>query len=79
MIRRKWVKALFVAYVLGVLFCITVTANHWLLDAVGGLAVLGLGALGAWGIDRAGAAWRARGRVPDRGGVSTPPAPSGAC
>jgi PAP2 superfamily len=77
MIRRKWVKALFITYVLGVLFCITVTANHWLLDAVGGLAVLGLGALGAWGIDRAGAAWRARGR----GGaeLSTPPAPSGAC
>jgi hypothetical protein len=79
MIRRKWVKGLFVAYVLGVLFCITVTANHWLLDAVGGLAVLGLGALGAWGIDRAGAAWRARGTPRDEGGVSTRPAPSGAC
>jgi hypothetical protein len=75
MIRRKWVKALFVAYVLGVLFCITVTANHWLLDAVGGLAVLGLGALGAWGIDRVGAAWRAR----RQRSVSTPTAPAGAC
>jgi len=67
------VRGLLVAYVAGVLFCITVTANHWLLDAVGGLVVLGLGALGAWGIDRAGVAWRAR------RAVSTPLAPGGAC
>ena len=73
LLRRRWVRGLLVAYVAGVLFCITVTANHWLLDAVGGLVVLGLGALGAWGIDRAGVAWRAR------RAVSTPPAPAGAC
>ena len=56
LIRRRWLRAALVAYVLGVIFCITVTANHWLLDAVGGWAVLGLGFLGALGIER-GSAW----------------------
>jgi hypothetical protein len=51
MIRRKWVRGALVAYVIGVLFCITVTANHWLLDAVGGLVVLGLGYAGSLGIE----------------------------
>jgi hypothetical protein len=60
MIRRKWVRGLLVAYVIGVLFCITVTANHWLLDAVGGLMVLGLGYAGALAIERVSAAVRAR-------------------
>jgi PAP2 superfamily len=45
--RRRWARALLVVYVLAVLFCITVTANHWLLDAAGGWAVLGLGYTGA--------------------------------
>ena len=57
--RRRWARALLVAYVLAVLFCITVTANHWLLDAVGGWAVLGLGYAGARLIER-GAAMRRR-------------------
>ena len=60
MIRRRWLRALLVAYCIGVLFCITVTANHWLLDAVGGLVVLGLGYSGALGIERASAWLRAR-------------------
>jgi PAP2 superfamily protein len=52
-VRRKWAKLLLVFYPLTILFCITVTANHWLLDAVGGWVVLGLGYLGACGIDAA--------------------------
>ena len=60
LIRRRLVRAVLVAYVAGVIFCITVTANHWLLDAVGGWIVLALGYAGAVGIDRIGASWRAR-------------------
>ena len=47
-----------VAYVLGVIFCITVTANHWLLDAVGGWLVLALGYATALVIERVGGAIR---------------------
>jgi hypothetical protein len=60
LVRRRWVRVLLVLYLLSVIFCITVTANHWLLDAVGGWIVLGLGYAGAVGIDRLGGAWRAR-------------------
>src|SRR5260370_24829360 len=42
LVRRRWVKALLIVYPLTILFCITVTANHWLLDAVGGWIVLRL-------------------------------------
>lgn len=59
LVRRRWVRALLVIYALAVLFCITVTANHWLLDAPGGWVVLALGYAGAVGIDRAGAYRRA--------------------
>ena len=52
-VRRKWAKLLLVLYPLTILFCITVTANHWLLDAVGGWVVLGLGYLGARGVEAA--------------------------
>lgn len=52
LVRRRWLKALLVAYPLAILFCITVTANHWLLDAAGGLGVLAVGYLGAAAIDR---------------------------
>jgi hypothetical protein len=64
MIRRKWVRGVLVAYVIGVLFCITVTANHWLLDAVGGVAVVALGYAGAVGVDRVTALVRARRAAP---------------
>jgi hypothetical protein len=47
LVQRRWVRALLVAYPLSILFCITVTANHWLLDAVGGWVVLALGYGGA--------------------------------
>jgi hypothetical protein len=64
LVRRRWVKALLVVYPLTILFCITVTANHWLLDAVGGWIVLGLGYAGASAIGAALSARRAR-RAPD--------------
>lgn len=51
LVRRRWMRTLLVLYPLSILFCITVTANHWLLDAVGGWVVLGLGYLGALGIE----------------------------
>ena len=59
-LRRRWLHALLALYVAGVVFCITVTANHWLLDAPGGWAVLALGWLGAVAIERSGIAWRRR-------------------
>ena len=44
-LRSWWAKAAAVIYPLFTLFAIVVTANHFVLDAVGGLVVLGLGAL----------------------------------
>src|SRR5262249_36053052 len=41
LVRRRWLRVLLVLYPITALFCITVTANHWLLDAVGGLVVIG--------------------------------------
>jgi len=60
LVRRRWGRALLVAYVLAVLFGITVTANHWLLDAAGGWAVLGVGYTGALLIGRAASRRRTR-------------------
>jgi hypothetical protein len=45
LIRRRWARFLLVLYPLATLFCIVVTANHYLLDAVGGLVGLGVGYL----------------------------------
>jgi hypothetical protein len=42
-IRPRWGKALVFAYPLVTLFCIVVTANHYILDAAGGALVLGVG------------------------------------
>ncbi len=41
--RRWWSRALLVLYPMATLFCIVVTANHYFLDAAGGLVCLGLG------------------------------------
>ncbi len=41
--RKSWAKVLLVLYPMTILFCIVVTANHWILDAVGGWIVLGVG------------------------------------
>ena len=41
--RRWWTKALAIAYPIITLLCIVITANHFILDAAGGLFILGLG------------------------------------
>jgi len=41
--RKAWVKVLLVVYPVTIFFCIVVTANHWILDAVGGWIVLAAG------------------------------------
>ncbi|MGZ7003909.1 MAG: phosphatase PAP2 family protein, partial [Acidimicrobiales bacterium] len=43
--RHRWAKVLVALYPLTTVFAIVVTANHYLLDAVGGVAVLGVGYL----------------------------------
>jgi PAP2 superfamily len=43
LVRRPWAKVLLALYPLTIIFCIVVTANHWILDAVGGWVVLALG------------------------------------
>jgi len=53
LLRRTWVKALWALYPVTIIFCIVVTANHWILDAVGGWAVFAIGYLGARGIEGA--------------------------
>jgi membrane-associated phospholipid phosphatase len=61
LVRRPWAKVLLALYPVSIFFCIVVTANHWILDAVGGWVVLALGFLGALGIERVQARWgRAR-------------------
>jgi hypothetical protein len=42
-LRRRWLQVLVCLYPVATLFAITVTANHWILDAVGGWVVLALG------------------------------------
>jgi hypothetical protein len=66
LVRRRWLRALLALYPLTILFCITVTANHWLLDAVGGWAVLGIGYTTARVIEAVGIKGR-RGRAAARG------------
>jgi hypothetical protein len=51
LVRRRWAKALLVLYPIATLFCIVVTGNHYLLDAVGGLVCLGLGYVLGRGLD----------------------------
>lgn len=47
--RRRWARALVLAYPPATLFAIVVTANHFWLDAAGGVLVLGVGyLLGRW-------------------------------
>jgi hypothetical protein len=43
LLRRRWAKALAVAYPLLTLFCIIVTANHYWIDGLGGLLGLSVG------------------------------------
>lgn len=47
--RRRWIRAAVLLYPAFTLFAIVVTANHFWIDGVGGLLVLGLGfLLGGW-------------------------------
>jgi hypothetical protein len=59
-LRSRWAKALVVVDVVFTLFAIVVTANHWILDAVGGWAVLAL----SWALVTVYERWRARGTEP---------------
>jgi len=42
-VRRRWIKALLIAHPFVTLFSIVVTANHYFLDALGGVVVFALG------------------------------------
>ena len=56
MMRRRWSRVLVWSYPVLTLFTIVVTANHYWLDAVGGLAALGVGAaIARWLTRRLGA------------------------
>jgi len=49
LMRRRWTKAAVLLYPALTMFCIVVTGNHFWLDGLGGLLVLGLGfAIGMW-------------------------------
>lgn len=71
LVRRPWAKALLALYPVGILFCIVVTANHWILDAAGGWVVLGLGYLCARALEAVGQP----ARTPDPGGQLIRPTP----
>ena len=55
-IRQVWLKALLLVYPFVTLFAVVVTANHWILDGVGGWVVLTIGWLTIVLVER----WRAR-------------------
>lgn len=52
LLRRRWLRRATLLYPLATLFCIVVTANHFWLDGVGGLAAFGFGLVAAWGFQR---------------------------
>jgi membrane-associated phospholipid phosphatase len=43
--RRRWTRALAVAHPIATVFAVVVTANHYLLDVVGGAVVFGVACL----------------------------------
>jgi hypothetical protein len=43
LLRRRWTRALLIAYPVITLVCIVVTANHYWIDGLGGLLCLGIG------------------------------------
>jgi hypothetical protein len=53
-VKHWWAKSLAVLYPVLTVTVIVVTANHYLLDAVGGFAILGFGYVGARLLTRAG-------------------------
>ncbi len=58
--RRRWVKVLVILYPFATLFCILITANHYWLDAAGGLVTLGVGTLLGWQLALAVHRWSDR-------------------
>jgi membrane-associated phospholipid phosphatase len=58
--RRWWLKALAGSYVLATTFVVVVTANHWVLDAVAGAAIV---AACWWFAGRSHGLWLKRGRA----------------
>jgi hypothetical protein len=53
-VKSTWTKVAFVAYPVATVIAIVFTGNHYVLDAVGGFAVLGIGYLLARPLTRAG-------------------------
>jgi membrane-associated phospholipid phosphatase len=51
-VKRWWLKALAIAYSVCTIAAIVISANHYLLDVVGGYAVLGIGAAIVWALSR---------------------------
>jgi hypothetical protein len=70
--RRPWVKALAWCYPAATVLVIVGTANHYLLDAVGGALIFSI----AYGLERAMAGWR-RARVSRRRTAAPPPGEPG--
>ena len=52
LLHRWWLRAAVLAYPMITLLVITVTANHFWLDAVGGVVIFAAGAIIGWGIHR---------------------------
>lgn len=53
-VRRRWIRAVAIVYPMVTLAVVVVTGNHYLLDAAGGFAVLGVGYLLARALVRTG-------------------------
>ena len=51
LVRHRWARVLLVVYPIATFFCIIVTANHYWLDAAGGLVTLGAGLLAGHSLD----------------------------
>ena len=64
-LRHRWAKALVGLYPVVTVFAVVVTANHYLLDAVGGAPCPGVGYVLARLVDRVTPPVRRRGADPD--------------
>jgi membrane-associated phospholipid phosphatase len=62
--KRRWLATLLVLYPVSILVCVTVTGNHWFLDAVGAWIVLATSYWLALTIERVGITRRAATRPP---------------
>lgn len=71
LVRRRWIRALIVLHPVATVFVIIVTANHYWLDSVFGLVVLGGGYLIARGAEQL-----SERRASARGGRGSRPAPA---